>query len=777
MATSLALSMQVTANTQGLAKATKDVEKLMKKMEKSVQDTQKTLKKINLGTSFLALNQGIGLFVGALKKAYGSLNQFVQATAAQENELIKVQQVFGDAAASVEEFAKITTLIGISETAALSAAGTFGNLFTSLGSGSENAAKLSVAMVGLSADIAAFSNVSVERATTALQASLAGISLPLRRLGFDVRAAEVELKALELGLIQTKGQALDPYAKSLATVAVIMEKTANAQGQAIREAKTYGQVMRVITASVGDLAGSLGETLLPIFRAIGQGFINALPAMQRFTSSLSAMFKDFDWVFLTALVEGLAEGFADFALIVGGVLAGTMYFFGEILKGVQGLLGLFGKDLSDISALIRPLATALAPVLIGLFTFKVGALVFAQGAAIYRAAMLVIQTSIPGWGQVALALAAVSAIFISIGLALSETAENSEEAMDKLTDVLKKGSDAVTDGMGNIVDDYQAAQEAVAKPFQFKLEGVTEQSISQSILGSVDSAYAKLAQQAGGVGLVNEEVQAQYEEYQNVLGVVNRLIESGLVQAKDYQYLNEEAQKLLDLAKKQTDELKKQDEAAKALAKSYEEATRVVEKLVDASLSPSQNTAREYAEQMEAVSLYLRKAQDDLNSARAAGDAAAITAAEKQLALAEKNSKIAAGQAEKQRKESYLENLGFNIEDFKEQTQEIDKLAAVVQEFNKGILTGSEVRNYVENTANDVIDWFRQIKEQTQEIADENLKAMDTRTAEGLEEFFRLATGQDDPALEAEREQVAQLKKINRQLKGTGLTVAKIAGA
>lgn len=776
MATTLSLAMQVTANTQGLAKATKDVEKLMNKMEKSVKDTQKSLSKISLGTNFLAINQGLAVFTGALKKAYASLNQFVQATAQQENELIKVQQVFGDAAESVEQFAKVTTLIGISETQALSAAGTFGNLFTSLGSGQENAAKLSTALVSLSADIAAFSNVSVDRAAGALQASLAGISLPLRRLGFDVRAAEVELKALELGLIQTKGQALDPYAKSLATVAVIMEKTANAQGQAIREAETYGQVMRVITASIGDLSGSLGESLLPIFRAVGQGFINALPAMQRFTKGLASIFKDFDWSLLTALVEGFVEGLVDFATIVGGVATTAVLIFGEILKGVEGLLGLFGKDLEDLSVIIRPFATAIMGVVVAMVAFKAGAIIFQAGAVIFRAGALIAESSIPFWGQLAIALAAISALLISVGLAFSETTDSVNGDMEDLKETMTKATDAVKDGMGSIVDDFQDAQAATAKPFQFKLEGVTEQGVAGSIAASVDSAFANLAQQAGGVGLVNEEVREQYEAYQRVVEVVNRLIASGNVQAEDYQYLNSEAKKFLELTQKQSEEIKKQNQAAKALAKSYEDATKVVEKLVEASLTPQEKTARDYENNMKAITTYLKQAQDTLNAARASGDAAAITAAEKQLALAEKNARIASGQAEKQKKESYLENLGFNIDDFRKQTQEIDKLAAVVQEFNKGILTGSEVRNYVENTASDVIEWFRQIKEQTQDIADENLKAMDTRTSEGLEEFFRLATGQDDPVLEANREQVAQLKKINKQLKGTGITVADIAG-
>lgn len=776
MATTLSLAMQVTANTQGLAKATNDVEKLMKKMEKSVKDTQKTLKKINLGTSFLAVNEGLQLFAGALKKAYSSLDQFVQATARQENELIKVQQVFGEAAQQIEDFAQATTLIGISETQALAAAGTFGNLFTSLGAGDQVAADLSQTMVSLSADIAAFSNVSVDRAAGALQASLAGISLPLRRLGFDVRAAEVQLKAFEMGLIQTKNGALDPYQKSLATVAVIMEKTSNAQGQAIREAETYGQVMRVITASVADLSGLFGESLLPLFRAVGQGFINALPAMQQFGEAIGYILKDFNWSFLTEVIEGVVEGLADFATIVGGVLTGTLYLFGEVLKGVQGLLGLFGIEVEDLSAVIRPFAAALIPMVAGFIFFKAAAFVYAAGVKIIAAANTLLEASIPVWGKVALAISAVVIVLTSVYLAFAEGTDKMKEELADLEKEMNESFGGITETLNGASKEWTDAQEKLKKPFEFSVQAVTEQNVSQSILGQVDSAYAKLAQQAGGVGLINKEVQEQYEQYQKVLAVVNRLIAAGTVQAGDYQYLNEVAKEFLDAQKKATEEIKAQEKAAQELSKTYADALKVVEKLVEASLTPQEKTARDYENNMKAITTYLKQAQDTLNAARASGDAAAITAAEKQLALAEKNSRIAAGQAEKQKKESYLENLGFNIDDFKKQTQEIDKLASVVQEFNKGILTGSQVRNYVENTANDVIEWFRQIKEQTQDIADENLKAMDTRTAEGLEEFFRLATGQDDPVLEANREQVAQLKKINKQLKGTGITVADIAG-
>jgi uncharacterized membrane protein YfbV (UPF0208 family) len=497
--------------------------------------------------------------------------------------------------------------------------------------------------------------------------------------------------------------------------------------------------------------------------------------MNQFADAISYLFSGFDWSYLEELIEGIVEGFVDFGTALMVMVTPFIYALGGVLQVVTDVLNAFGLEVDNVSGIIRPLAAALAPVFIGFVLFKAGAVLYATGAKLVAAYTTLMSASIPIWGLIAVAITAVVAVFASLYSAMSETTANAKKEMEEL----KKQTNL--DGLGDKLKDfsknYEDLQKQTAKPFQFKIEGVTEQSVAGSIASSVDSAFAKLAQQAGGVGLINEEVREQYEEYQRVMEVVNRLIAAGNVQAEDYQYLNEEAKKFLELTQKQSEELKKQDAAAKALSKSYEDAVKVVGKLVEASLTPQQKTARDYADQMRAISLYLQQAQEKLNSARRAGDAASIAAAEKQLELAEKNVKIASGEAEKQRRESYLEGMGFNMDDFKKQTSEIERLSSVVQEFNRGILTGSEVRNYVENTANDVVNWFRQIKEQTQEIADENLKAMDTRTAEGLEEFFRLASGQDDPALEAEKEQIAQLKKINKQLKGTGLTVATIAGA
>lgn len=768
MATSLALSMQVTANTQGLAKATKDVEKLMKQMEKSVKDTQKELKKISLFTGFNAATNAAQVFYKSLMKVKNLFSGLVQATADQENELIRVVAVFGEASKAVEEFAKTTTQLGISEVQALRAAGSFGNLFTALGSGKEEAAGLSQTLTLLAADLAAFSNTSIDQALGAIQSGLQGQTRPLRAFQVNINAALLQTKAFEMGLTDTTTKALDPYQRSLATVALLLDQTVNAQGQAAREAEQYGTILRRVAAEISDVSGTLGKAFLPIFKAVAAGFLQALPQIKKFANELASAFEGVDWTFISASIATIITAFTTLARIVVGVVGPIIAFFVSMIDGAIKFFGDLGIGVEEVSAVFTGVFLTAMSIAVGVLATFVATTIFAAITAIpaFILSIRALIASIPvvGW---AAALLSVLGTITAYWLA-GDTVSAQKKAMDEQNRMYEEQI-AKLDEIGKASSD---ARKATEEPFEFKINSFTNENVADSISKNAKSQFEKLAVGLGGIEKILFGTRKKYDE---LIAAQKAYNESPSTEGlKRVLSLSEQLTKEIE---KQSAAMEKQKKKVETAADAYKKALEVVEKLVADAQTPSQNTAREYAEQMEAISLYLRKAQDDLNAARAAGNAAAITAAEKQLELAKKNTEIAAGQAEKQRKESYLENLGFNIDDFKEQTQEIDKLAAVVQEFNRGILTGSEVRNYVENTANDVIDWFRQIKEQTQDIADENLKAMDTRTAEGLEEFFRLASGQDDPSLEAEREQVAQLKKINKQLKGTGLTVAKIAGA
>ena len=111
---------------------------------------------------------GMSNFVGNLKKvgaAMGATFAASQVTAFAKDSIMaasnmaeslsKVQVVFGEGAAAVEEFGRnAATNMGISNQAALEAAGTYGNLFQAFGMGQGEAQKMSTSLVQLASDMA-----------------------------------------------------------------------------------------------------------------------------------------------------------------------------------------------------------------------------------------------------------------------------------------------------------------------------------------------------------------------------------------------------------------------------------------------------------------------------------------------------------------------------------------------------------------------------------------------------------------------------------------------
>lgn len=186
-------------------------------------------------------------------------------TASDVNEsLSKVNVVFGDSASAVTEFSKTTTeAFGISEGAALEAAGTFGTIFGGVGIAQDAAADMSTTMLGLAGDLASFNNLETGDALEKLRSGLVGEAEPLRALGVVMSEAEVTAKAMSLGLadVATELTAAD---KVQARYALILEKTTLAQGDAGRTIGEAAGQAKVQAAAMQDLSATIGGQLLPI---------------------------------------------------------------------------------------------------------------------------------------------------------------------------------------------------------------------------------------------------------------------------------------------------------------------------------------------------------------------------------------------------------------------------------------------------------------------------------------------------------------------------------
>jgi hypothetical protein len=85
----------------------------------------------------------------------------------------------------------------------------------------------------------------------------------LDNYGMAANDAMVKTKALEMGLYDGTGQ-MDLATKQAATLALIMEQSAAAQGQAAREAEGASGGMRAFATEIKNLSTDIGEVLLPV---------------------------------------------------------------------------------------------------------------------------------------------------------------------------------------------------------------------------------------------------------------------------------------------------------------------------------------------------------------------------------------------------------------------------------------------------------------------------------------------------------------------------------
>jgi hypothetical protein len=268
-----------------------------------------------MGSKVKDFAKGAALAIGGAFAATAVVDfakESIAAASDLEESISKIGVVFGNNAKDIRKWASGSAeSMGISEQAALSAAGTYGNLAVSLGLPQDKAADMSKNLVQLAADMSSFNNVPVEDALAALQSGLTGETEPLKKFGVNLNEAALKAKAVSMGLSDGKG-VLDASAKAQASYALIMEQSTTAQGDFARTSDGLANRTKISAAKMDDLKAAIGERLLPVMNAV-VGFIadDLLPAFQ----SIGKWIADNQDLFM-ALGAGLA--------VVGIAVASTL---------------------------------------------------------------------------------------------------------------------------------------------------------------------------------------------------------------------------------------------------------------------------------------------------------------------------------------------------------------------------------------------------------------------------------------------------------------------
>jgi hypothetical protein len=241
----------------------------------------------------------------------------------------KVTAVFKTQAATVTAWSKtMSAAFGVSQRAALEAAGTYGNLFQAFGIGETEAAKMSRKLVELAADMASFNNVPIEEALTALRSGLSGETEPLKRFGVALNDVRLRQEALNLKIYDGQG-VLTVAQKAQAAYALILRDTALQQGDVARTAGGLANQKKFLAAQVEDLSGTFGAVFMPILiNVVGVIRNQVLPQMQKFIEAFKTLSP-------SAVVTAIQIGF--FAAALGP----AMIAVGYMIKMVQGLANAF----------------------------------------------------------------------------------------------------------------------------------------------------------------------------------------------------------------------------------------------------------------------------------------------------------------------------------------------------------------------------------------------------------------------------------------------------
>jgi hypothetical protein len=201
--------------------------------------------------------------VGVTVPLVAGLVLATKAASNLEEQQNKTNVVFGQSAALVRQFGESASRsIGLSERAALEAAGTYGNLFRAIGLTEQQSAGFSVSLTRLAADLASFNNANPEEVFDALRSGLTGEIEPLRRFGVNLNQARIEQEALNQGLIEQGGE-LTAAAKAQAAYSIILQDTALAQGDFARTSESLANQTRIARAELENTAADLGQRLLP----------------------------------------------------------------------------------------------------------------------------------------------------------------------------------------------------------------------------------------------------------------------------------------------------------------------------------------------------------------------------------------------------------------------------------------------------------------------------------------------------------------------------------
>lgn len=179
-----------------------------------------------------------------------------------------VESIFGEHAAKINDLSKTAAdSVGLSGREYREQASYMGAMLKNLGTPMDELGGKSADLVAMGADLAATFGGPTSDAVSALGAVLRGETDPIERYGISIKQADIKAKMAEMGLEGLSGEA-EKQAQAQATLALLTEQSASAQGQFAREVDTAAHKSQVAQAKIDDAKETIGTALLPVMAMV-----------------------------------------------------------------------------------------------------------------------------------------------------------------------------------------------------------------------------------------------------------------------------------------------------------------------------------------------------------------------------------------------------------------------------------------------------------------------------------------------------------------------------
>lgn len=728
----IAVGFQLTANaagmSQGINAGVVELEKLGLAAKRTASDVR-VLTGLQLGQAF----------VGAVRAVASSFSQFTAGAAASIDSTNKLSRALGVSFGELQRLQLAADLSGASSEQLANAFTRAQVTITRAAAGSPEAVR-GLRALGLAVDELA--GLSATEQFQAIATAINGIENPAQRA------------AAAVSIFGRSGAALLP---------TFQELSAN-----LADADTFFSNFRnELTAadakSIENINDAFTRTQAAVTQTAAQILAKLEPALTAGARAVQEFLQNLD---ISAVAAGATNAIGGLGTAAEALGNAFTIAYNVLQPLASAVLPVVAETLGLISGNLRgaALGAGIAAAAIGAYTIAT------TGAAAATAALSAAITALlsrTGIGLLVVTFGVLAGAAINYGISAGDSASQVTEEMRK-TEATVKASAAAFDSAGVAAQQFGAKAKAAIQIPDLSLGDIAQDSIN-----SAQSAIAGLARELGGTVNLPRELVAQFNDIQRLAELANGdLVNQRVLMTELVAESNRFADAVRQVTERRQADTRAAQEAAEATRRAAEEARKRTSDLAFEGLGGVEQSRLKLAEDLLQIDRERQSAEAALAAARRAGDNAGIAAARERLSLV----RDAVEAARDQDRQRQLQALGIDNNLLRPAQTIADEFAKVREAFRRGLIDPDEARNALQNLATEGIRIRRELNDELSRPSQRALEVQDIRSG-GISEFFRLATGREDPAIEQNRQQLQELSRIRQGLERIGVRPVEILGS